>query len=54
MKIIFKEFKEKICSFCVHCGDNAFQNCEIRECINSDVQDCKTRAKCYYYEKRRK
>jgi hypothetical protein len=54
MKNIFKEFKDKICTTCVHCGENTFQKCEIRECVNSDTQKCKTIAKCLSFERSRK
>lgn len=54
MKNIYSEYKEKICTSCIHYGDNSFQDCEIRECINSNEQNCKTRAKCYFYEKEKK
>lgn len=46
MKNIFKEFKDKICTNCVHFGENSFQDCEIRECVDNTIN-------CFKYEKRK-
>ena len=55
MKTIYSEYKEKICTSCIHFGDSLFQDCEIRKCVNYKTKDnCRTRAKCYYYKKLKK
>ena len=44
MKSIYSEYKEKICTSCIHYGDNSFQDCEIRKCVDNTI-------KCIKYEK---